>query len=85
MGVMPALGVEVRMEPLLKRSIFRSLTVSLVVSTAIYALALGFFTTHEEVNVPTAAAFPLAAWSFPVVFLVSLVFFAVKGAGARRH
>jgi hypothetical protein len=72
------------MEPLLKRSIYRSLTVSLVTSIAVYVIALGFFTTHEEVNVPTGAAFPLAAWSFPVVFLLSLVFFAVKGAGARR-
>jgi hypothetical protein len=72
------------MEPLLKRSIVRSLTVSFVVCIAIYLVALGFFTTHEEANVPTAAAFPLAAWSFPVVFIVSLVFFAVKGAGARK-
>jgi hypothetical protein len=72
------------MEPLLKRSIFRSLIVSIGASVAIYALALGFFTTHEEVNIPTAAAFPLAAWSIPVLFLVSFVFFAVKGAGARK-
>lgn len=73
------------MEPLLKRNILLSVFVSLAASIAIYLLALGFFTTHEEVNVPPSAAFPLAAWSFPVVFLVSLFFFAVKGAGARRH
>ncbi len=73
------------MEPLLKRSILRSVWVSLAASIAIYVIAVGFFTVHEEVNVPTSAAFPLAAWSFPVVFLVSFVFFAVKGAGARRH
>ncbi len=73
------------MEPLLKRSILLSVSVSLAASIAIYLLALGFLTVHEEVNVPTSAAFPLAAWSFPVVFLVSLFFFAVKGAGARRH
>jgi len=73
------------MELLLKRSILRSVWVSLAASIAIYVIAVAFFTVHEEVNVPTSAAFPLAAWSFPVVFLVSLFFFAVKGAGARRH
>jgi hypothetical protein len=73
------------MEPLLKGSILRSVSVSLAASIAIYVIALGFFTVHEEVNVSTSAAFPLAAWSFPVLFLVSLLFFAVKGAGARRH
>jgi predicted ABC-type exoprotein transport system permease subunit len=81
---MPGLTGEVHMEPVLKQSIFRSLTISLVVSVAIYILAFGFFTTHEEVNVPTTAAFPLAVWSFPVVFVISLLFFAVKGAGARK-
>jgi hypothetical protein len=73
------------MELLLKRSILRSIGVSLAASIAIYVIAVGFFTLHEEVNVPPSTAFPLAAWSFPVVFLVSLFFFAVKGAGVRRH
>jgi len=72
------------MELQLKRCILRSLAVSLVISLAIYLLALGLFTTHEEVNVPRAAAFPIAAWSFPVVFLLSLLFFALKSASARK-
>jgi hypothetical protein len=67
-----------------RRTILSSLIVSLVVSLAVYLLALGLFTTHEEVNVPRAAAFPIAAWSFPVVFLLSLLFFALKSAGARK-
>ena len=73
------------MEPLLKRSILRSVSVSLAASIAIYLIALGFFAVHEEVNVSTSAAFPLAAGSFPVLFLVSLFVFASKAAGARRR
>ncbi len=73
------------MEPLVKRAFLRSLAFSLTVSVAVYVLALGFLTTHEEVNVSSRAAFPIAAWAFPVVFLASLLFFAVKDAGARRQ
>ena len=73
---------EVRME--LKKSIVRSLGLAVAASIAIYVLALGFFTTHGEVNVPTTAALPMAAWSFPVVFVLCLVFFMIKSAGVRK-
>ena len=72
------------MEPLVKRSIWRSLALSLTVSIGIYLLVWGLQTTHEEVNIPRDSALSIAAWSFPVVFLVSLFFFAVKGASARK-
>ncbi|MBZ5722865.1 MAG: hypothetical protein LAO03_21200 [Acidobacteriia bacterium] len=72
------------MEPQLKRSVGLSLALSLAASIAIYLLLWGLQVTHEEVNVPAGAAFSLAVWSFPVVFLVSLFFFAVKGASARK-
>jgi hypothetical protein len=72
------------MEPLLKRSIALSLALSLAASIAVYLLIWGLQITHEEANVPAGAAFSLAAWSFPLVFLISLFFFAVKGASARK-
>lgn len=72
------------MEPLLKRSLLRSLGFSLTASLAIYLVALAFFTVHEEAGVSTRSALSIAVWSFPVVFLISALFFAVKDAGARR-
>lgn len=72
------------MEPLLKRSLLRSLGFSLTASLAIYLVALAFFTVHEEAGVSTGSALSIAVWSFPVVFLISALFFAVKDAGARR-
>jgi hypothetical protein len=72
------------MEPQLKKCVGQSLGLSLAVSIAVYLLLWGLQITHEELNVPAGAAFSLAAWSFPVVFLVSLFFFAVKGASTRK-
>lgn len=73
------------MEPLIKRTVLRSLGLSLISSAVIYGVALAFLTTHEEVDLTPRSAFPIAAWAFPVVFLLSLLFFAVKDAGSRRH
>jgi len=73
------------MEPVLKRSALRSLCFSLISSVVIYAIAWTFFTIHEEVGVPARNAFPIAAWSFPVLFLVSLFYFALKDAGQRKR
>ena len=75
---------EVCMEPLLKRSLLRSLAFSLTASLAIYVMALAFFTVHEEAGVPTRSALPIAAWAFPVIFILSALFLAVRDAGARR-
>ena len=72
------------MEPLLKRSIGLSLALSIAASIAIYLLLWGLQITHEEADVPAGAALSLAVWSFPVVFLVSLFYFAAKGASARK-
>jgi hypothetical protein len=72
------------MEPLLKRTIGLSLALSIAASIAVYLLIWGLQITHEEANVPAGAAMSLAVWSFPVVFLVSLFYFAVKGASARK-
>ena len=73
------------MEPLLKRSLLRSLGFALIASLAIYVIALAFFTIHEELGVPARSAFPIAAWAFPVLLLVSWIFFAVKDAGERKR
>jgi hypothetical protein len=70
---------------LLKRSLLRGLAFSGIASAAIYVIALAFFTIHEELGVPAREAFPIAAWAFPVLLLVSAIFFAVKGAGERKR
>jgi hypothetical protein len=72
------------MEPLLKRSLLRSLLFSAAATAAIYVTALGFLTTHEEVDVPARSAWPIAAWAFPVLLLLSLAYFAVRDAGSRK-
>jgi len=71
------------MEPLLKRSLLRSLGFSLIASLVIYVTADAFFTYHEEAGVPAREAFPIAAWAFPVLLIVSTLLFAVKEAGKR--
>ena len=74
------------MEPLLKRSVLRSLILAVSASLAIYFVARTFFAVHEEVNIPPRAAFPVAAWSFPAVFLGSFLFFVLRRsrAGHKR-
>lgn len=72
------------MEPLIKRSIGLSLGLAISASVGIYLLIWGLQTTHEELDVPSGAAFSVAAWSFPVVFLASLFYFAAKGASTRK-
>jgi Gpi18-like mannosyltransferase len=57
----------------LKRCLSLSVAVAGIASVAIYVLAYLLFTIHEEIGIPADAALPLALWTFPVVFLASLV------------
>ena len=73
------------MDPLIKRSLLRSLGFSLLASLAIYAIAWTFFNIHEEAGVPAQDAFPIAAWAFPVMLLLSSIFLALRNAGTRKR
>jgi hypothetical protein len=62
---------------IVQRTLIRCLSLSValagIASVAIYVLAHLLFTIHEEIGIPPDAALPLALWTFPVVFLASLV------------
>lgn len=73
------------MQPLLKRNLLLSITYAVGTSLAAYALAWGLFTTHEELGIPPGAALTIAAWILPIAFLLSVIIFAARSAGARRH
>ncbi len=72
------------MEPWLKRNLGWSLLLAALTSIAVYGLAFEFFTVHEEAGIPAQAAWPIACWTFPIVFLGSAVVFAARKAGERK-
>jgi hypothetical protein len=64
----------------LSHGLFLSAGLAVIASAAVYVLAYFLFTTHEEIGIRADAAFPLALWTFPVVFLGSMVAFLVVKA-----
>jgi lipopolysaccharide export LptBFGC system permease protein LptF len=66
-----------------KRNLVLSLVMGLAGGVAAYALAWGLFTTHPELGMESGHAFTIAAWTAPLVFLGSLIYFAVR-EGQRR-
>jgi hypothetical protein len=72
-------------EPTLSHDVFLSAGLAVIASAAVYALAYFLFTIHEEIGISTDTAFPLALWTFPMVFLGSLFNCFVRKArpGAR--
>lgn len=73
------------MLPLLRRNLLRSLTYALAASLAAYAFVWGMFTTHPEAGLSKGAGLAIALWVLPVVFLASILIYAAKSSGARRH
>ncbi len=68
------------MEPPLKYCLSLSAGLAVIASAAVYVLAYFLLTTHEEIGISADAAFPLALWTFPVVFLGSMVALLVRKA-----
>ena len=66
-----------------KRNLVLSLVMGLAGGVAAYALAWGLFTTHPELGMESGQAFTIATWTAPLVFLGSLIYFAVR-EGQRR-
>jgi hypothetical protein len=73
------------MEPLLKQGLLRSFLLSLGTSVAAYALTWGLYATHGELGLSSRSALSVGIWTFPIVFVCSLLFYAVKSAAARRQ
>ena len=68
------------MERTLSHGLFLSAGLAVITSAAVYVLAYFLFTIHEEIGISADAALPLALWTFPIVFLGSLVAFLVRKA-----
>lgn len=73
------------MQHLAKRNLLLSLILAVGASLAAYALSWGLFITHGELQIPSGTALTIAAWTLPITFLLSLIIFAARSAGARRH
>ena len=66
-----------------KRNLVLSVAIGIAGGLAAYALAWGLFTTHPELGIESINALVIAAWIAPLVFLGSLIYFAVR-EGQRR-
>ena len=65
------------------RNLVLSIALGIAGGLAAYALAWGLFTTHPELGMESRNAVTIAAWAGPLIFLGSLVYFALR-AGERR-
>jgi hypothetical protein len=61
-----------------KRNLALSLLLGLGGGLAAYALAWGLFTTHPELGMEPANGRAIALWVAPLIFLGSLIYFAVR-------
>jgi hypothetical protein len=66
-----------------KRNLILSVALGIAGGLAAYALAWGLFTTHPELGMESRNALTIAAWAAPLVFLGSVIYFAVR-EGQRR-
>jgi hypothetical protein len=64
----------------LSHGLLLSVGLAAIASAAVYVLAFFLFTTHEEIGIQADTAFPLALWTFPIVFLGSMIAFLVRKA-----
>jgi hypothetical protein len=64
-----------------KRNLALSLLLGLGGGLAAYALAWGLFITHPELGMEPASGRALALWVAPLVFLGSLIYFAMRKHG----
>jgi hypothetical protein len=65
-------------KPGLKRCLCLSTGLAAIASAAIYLFAYFLFTIHEEIGISAGMAFPLALWTFPAVFLGSMILFLAR-------
>ena len=61
-----------------KRNLVLSLLMGIGGGLAAYVLAWGLFTTHPELGMEVGSALSIAVWTAPLIFMGSLVYFAVR-------
>ncbi|MBI1740820.1 MAG: hypothetical protein HYR57_08060 [Candidatus Koribacter versatilis] len=66
-----------------KRNLVVSFALGIAGGLAAYALAWGLFTTHQELGMEPKSALTIAAWTAPLVFLGSLIYFALRSSEHR--
>ena len=62
----------------LQRNLLLSSALGVAGGLAAYALAWGLFATHPELGMESNSALAIAAWTAPVVFLGSLIYFGIR-------
>ena len=72
-------------EPALKYCLSLSFGVALTASVAAYVLAYFLFTIHEEIGISSDAALPIAVWTFPIIFLGTLIGYVARKAGLGKR
>lgn len=66
-----------------KRNLVLSLIFGVAGGLAAYTLAWGLFVTHPELGMESGGARSIAAWTAPLVFLGSLLYFALRQSKGR--
>jgi hypothetical protein len=66
-----------------QRNLVLSLALGAAGGLAAYTLAWGLFATHPELGMESKHALTIAEWATPLVFLGSLIYFAIR-SGERR-
>lgn len=66
-----------------QRNLVFSLALGVAGGLGAYALAWGLFATHPEIGMESRNAFTIAAWTVPLVFVGSMIYFAVRSTGRR--
>jgi lipopolysaccharide export LptBFGC system permease protein LptF len=66
-----------------RRNLALSLVLGIAGGLAAYALAWGLFTTHQELGMEPKSALTFAAWTAPLVFFGSLIYFALRSSERR--
>jgi len=72
-------------EPALKHCLSLSFGVALTASVAAYVLAYFLFTIHEEIGISSDAALPIAVWTFPIIFLGTVVGYVATKSGLGQR
>jgi hypothetical protein len=68
-----------------KHCLSLSCGVALTASVAAYVLAYFLFTIHEEIGISSDAALPIAVWTFPIMFLGTLIGCLARKVGLGRR
>jgi len=66
-----------------QRNLILSLALGVAGGLAAYTLAWGLFATHPELGMESRDALTIAAWTAPLVFIGSLIYFAIREAQRR--